>query len=204
MNTMKRHFMTLGLLSICISLSAQPGVIEVREANRSTGKMLTMEETILSRDLRPENLGCQWISNDEIAMYKDRTWQIFNIVDRSYKPYRFSGTAPEVFTEGQSLYYTRNTPAGVALPIAKSEDPNITYGQFVSRNEFGIDGGIFWAPDSSKVAYYRKDESRVSTFPLLDISTRTGSLEEIKYPMAGMDSENVQVGVFDLDRKSVV
>ena len=77
--------MTLGLLSICISLSAQPGVIEVREANSSTGKMLTMEETILSRDLRPENLGCQWISNDEIAMYKDRTWQIFNIVDRGHR-----------------------------------------------------------------------------------------------------------------------
>ena len=54
------------------------------------------------------------------------------------------------------------------------------------------------APDSSKIAFYRKDESKVSTFPLLDITTRTGSLKEIKYPMAGMDSENVQLGVYDI------
>ena len=174
---MKRHFLTIGLLSICISLSAQPGVIEVREANRSTGKMLTMEETILSRDLRPENLGCQWLSNDELLMYKDRTWQVFNINTRTYSPYKSSPEKPKVYTEGKSLYYNYKTPAGASLAIAKSEDPNITYGQFVSLNEFGIDGGIFMAPDESKVAFYRKDESRVSTFPLLDITTRTGSLE---------------------------
>ena len=82
--------------------------------------------------------------------------------------------------------------------VAESENPQITYGQHVSRNEFGIDGGIFIAPDSSKVAFYRKDESKVSSFPLLDITTRTGSLKEIKYPMAGMDSENVQLGVYDV------
>ena len=115
---MRRHFLTLGLLSICISLSAQPGVIEVREANRPTGKMLTMEETILSRDLRPENLGCQWVSNDEILMYKDRTWQVFDI--RTYSPYKGSYEKPKVYTEGQSLYYNYNTPAGASLAIAKS------------------------------------------------------------------------------------
>ena len=201
---MKRHFMTLGLMSICISLSAQPGAIDVREANRQSGKMLTMEETILSRDLRPENLGCQWLSNDEILMYKDGAWQVFDINTRTSRPYKAKKQTPKVYTEGRSLYYNYNTPAGAAIPIAKSDDPNITYGQFVSRNEFGIEDGIFWAPDSSKVAFYRKDESRVTTFPLLDISTRTGSLQEIKYPMAGMDSENVQVGVFNfLTCKSV-
>ena len=196
--------MTLGLMSICISLSAQPGAIDVREANRQSGKMLTMEETILSRDLRPENLGCQWLSNDEILMYKDGAWQVFDINTRTSRPYKAKKQTPKVYTEGRSLYYNYNTPAGAAIPIAKSDDPNITYGQFVSRNEFGIEDGIFWAPDSSKVAFYRKDESRVTTFPLLDISTRTGSLQEIKYPMAGMDSENVQVGVFNfLTCKSV-
>ena len=62
----------------------------------------------------------------------------------------------------------------------------------------GIDGGIFWSPDSTKIAFYRKDESKVTSFPLLDITTRTGSLKEIKYPMAGMDSENVGLGIYDI------
>ena len=48
------------------------------------------------------------------------------------------------------------------------------------------------------MAFYRKDESKVTTFPLLDITTRTGSSKDIKYPMAGMDSENVQLGVYDI------
>ena len=184
-------------MSICISLNAQPGAIEVREANRQSGKILTMEETILSRDLRPENLGCQWLDNNKILMYKDGAWQAFDIETRTSSPYKAKKKTPKVYTEGKSLYYNYNTPAGAAIPIAKSNDPNITYGQFVSRNEFGIEDGIFWAPDSSLVAFYRRDESRVTSFPLLDITTRTGSLQEIKYPMAGMSSENVQVGVFN-------
>ena len=193
---MKRHLLTIGLLSICISMNAQPGAIEVREANRSTGKMLTMEETILSRELRPQNLGCQWLSDNEILMLENGEWKVFDIDTRSTSPYKpQKRQEPKVYTEGKSLLY--KTSIGAVIPIGKSEDPNITYGQYVSRNEFGIDGGIFWAPDSSKVAFYRKDESRVTSFPLLDISTRTGSLNEIKYPMAGMDSENVQVGVFN-------
>ena len=100
------------------------------------------------------------------------------------------------YTKGQSLWL--RDLDGNDKPIAESENSDITYGQFVSRNEFGIDGGIFWSPDSTKVAFYRKDESKVTSFPLLDITTRTGSLVEIKYPMAGMDSENVGLGIYDI------
>ena len=195
---MKRLILTIGLLSLGITINAQPGAIETRKANNPSGKMLTMEETILSRDLTPKNIYCNWISPDEIAMFKDGNYVVFDIITRLEKPYKPSPAPARevVFTEGRSLY--RRTKAGDTLTIAQSLDPDITYGQFVSRNEFGIQDGIFWSPDSSMVAFYRKDESRVSSFPLLDITTRTGSLKEIKYPMAGMDSENVQIGVYDL------
>ncbi|MDR0560783.1 MAG: S9 family peptidase [Prevotellaceae bacterium] len=93
---------------------------------------------------------------------------------------------------------------GNSFAISNDGDKNIVNGQTVSRNEFGIDGGIFWSPDSKKIAFYRKDESKVSSFPLLDISTRTGSLKEIKYPMAGMASEQISVGVFDIASKRTV
>ena len=108
----------------------------------------------------------------------------------------------KVYTKGRSLYYQSGN--GLVLTIGGSRDENITYGQYVSRNEFGIEDGIFWSPDSTKVAFYKKDESKVTSFPLLDITTRTGSLKEIKYPMAGMDSEIVQVGVYNLMRCSCV
>ena len=76
--------------------------------------------------------------------------------------------------------------AGNEYAVTKDSDKNIINGQVVSRNEFGITGGIFWSPDGKKLGFYRKDESQVGTFQLLDINSRMGTLREIKYPMAGM------------------
>ena len=84
------------------------------------------------------------------------------------------------------------------IAVTAEQDKNIVYGQTVSRNEFGISGGIFFSPDATKLAFYRKDESRVTEFPLLDINTRTGSLKSIKYPMNGMPSEHISLGVYDI------
>ena len=88
--------------------------------------------------------------------------------------------------------------------ITNFTDKNIVCGQTVSRNEFGIDGGIFISPDATKIAFYKKDESAVTDFPLLDITTRTGSLKNIKYPMNGMPSEVVSLGVYDVAKQSTI
>ena len=179
-------------------LAAQevPGSLATRQANDASGKMLTMEETILSRDLTPTRIGASWINNDYLRILQDGKWVSYRISDGDTSEYKTVEKGLRAYTDGQSLRL--RLADGTSVPVAESENPQITYGQFVSRNEFGIDGGIFIAPDSSKVAFYRKDESKVSTFPLLEITTRTGSLKEIKYPMAGMDSENVQLGVYDV------
>ncbi len=100
------------------------------------------------------------------------------------------------YTKGNNLYYADAN--GNEFAVTRDEDPNMVNGQTVSRNEFGISGGIFWSPDGKKLAFYRKDESEVGTFPLLDINSRMGSLREIKYPMAGMKSEQVSLGVYDV------
>ena len=73
----------------------------------------------------------------------------------------------------------------------------ITVGESVSRNEFGIDGGTFISPSGTLKAVYVKDESAVSEFPLLNIRTRTGELKSIKYPMNGMPSEKLLLQVRD-------
>lgn len=100
------------------------------------------------------------------------------------------------YTIGNNLYYMDER--GNSYTVTADEDKNIVNGQVVSRNEFGITGGIFWSPDGKKLGFYRKDESQVTNFPLLDINTRTGELKEIKYPMAGMKSELVTLGVYDI------
>ncbi len=194
---MKKMILILGVLFPGMVLSAQSGIVNTRAANDPNGKILTMEETILSRDLSPANVWASWKSATEVQMFKDGKWQVYDIVKDSYNDYK-PQPKPSVsaVAEGRSLYLVGKD--GSKKVIAESENDKITYGQFVSRNEFGIQDGIFWAPDSSKVAFYRKDESKVTTFPLLDITTRTGSLKEIRYPMAGMDSENVQLGIYNV------
>ena len=194
---MKRISLILGTLCLGLTLSAQPGIVSTRQANDQSGKVLSMEETIMSRDLSPENLYSSWKNASELIIRKDGKWQVHDVKTGNLSEMtRQNAPSLHAAVKGQSLYLIGKN--GVETPIAVSENDQITYGQFASRNEFGIDGGIFWAPDSSKVAFYRKDESKVTTFPLLDITTRTGSLKEIKYPMAGMDSENVQLGIYDI------
>ena len=195
---MKRISLILGTLCLGLTLSAQPGIVSTRQANDQSGKVLTMEETIMSRDLSPENLYSSWMNASELIIRKDGKWQVHDVKTGKLSEMARRNATPSLTAaiKGQSLYLIDKD--GKETPIAVSENDQITYGQFASRNEFGIDGGIFWAPDSSKVAFYRKDESKVTTFPLLDITTRTGSLKEIKYPMAGMDSENVQLGIYDI------
>ena len=194
---MKKMTFVIGLLCLGMTLSAQPGIISTRPANNQDGKILTMEETILSRELSPANLSARWADSDEILMHKDGKWQYWNIATGEYSDYKaVPAKKLHAISKNQSLYLIDKE--GSEKVIAESTCSNITYGDIVSRNEFGISGGIFWSPDSTKVAFYRKDETKVTSFPLLDITTRTGSLKEIKYPMAGMDSENVQLGIYDI------
>ncbi len=82
------------------------------------------------------------------------------------------------------------------------DTPELHYGVSVSRNEFGIDGGLFPSPDGNRLAYYSKDESLVATFPLLDIKTAT--LLPLKYPMNGTASERVNLHVYDKEMQKSI
>ena len=199
---MKRIFTIMSTMCIGLALNAQSGIFQTREANPADGRILTMEETILSRQLSPEDFHCRWIDNAHLAIFKDGGWKKYDIESGKEEQFSSKRTRPYAFSRQQSLMLMQKD--STIVPIAESKDKNITYGQSVSRNEFGISGGIFMSPDSSKVAFYRKDESLVTSFPLLDITTRTGSLKEIKYPMAGMDSERVSLGIYDIASGSTI
>ncbi|MBQ0123720.1 MAG: DPP IV N-terminal domain-containing protein [Bacteroidales bacterium] len=81
---------------------------------------------------------------------------------------------------------------------AKAALPEAVCAQEVSRHEFGIEQCVFYSPDSSRIAYYRNDDSRVTDYPLVNIFSRTGDVRMIKYPMNGMPSERVSLNVYDV------
>lgn len=68
---------------------------------------------------------------------------------------------------------------------------------YTHRQEFGIKKGMWWNKQNDKLLYYRKDETMVSKYPLIQWDTRVASVKDIRYPMAGMKSEEVTLVIFD-------
>ncbi len=101
-----------------------------------------------------------------------------------------------------NLYVIDSSGKETQLTADGSRD--IVYGQSVHRNEFGIEGGLFWNPDGTRLAFYRMDQSMVTDYPLVDVPEIADTTRYIaspapeKYPMAGQTSHKVTVGVYDL------
>ncbi|MDY6444539.1 MAG: DPP IV N-terminal domain-containing protein [Bacteroidales bacterium] len=106
---------------------------------------------------------------------------------------------PLFWTADSQLTKERPKPEPPKWKLPVPEGPGIVYGQAVSRNEFGISGGVFPAPDGRRLAVYRTDESAVTQYPIYNITSRTGEAMLIRYPMAGMASEHISVCVTDFD-----
>jgi dipeptidyl-peptidase-4 len=152
-----------------------------------------------------------WYNENEFHFYSKNTWLVVQLKEKQLiarltlpegaenKEIHYK-TKQIAYTLDNNLYVLDATNKPIA--ITASDDKNIVSGQSVSRNEFGINGGIFWSPNGTKLAYYRKDESKVKDYPLVDVTARQAEVNLIKYPMAGMASEHVSVGVYDFSSKS--
>ena len=230
---MKRLIFFAAMLIGAASLSyGQPGTVATHPAGPQDGKEISMENIYVKMDVYARPVNARWKEGSSYTYMKDgksytadaATGQVSENEQPAVAPggmrpggpmgRRGDPRLPEgageitpngentAYTLGNSLYYLDSE--GVSHEVAVSDDPGIVYGTSVSRNEFGIMNGIFWSPDGRKIAFYRKDESLVTDFPLLDISTRTGTLKSIKYPMNGMDSEVVSLGIYSLEDGSTV
>jgi len=106
------------------------------------------------------------------------------------------------FTIDNNLYVTG--AGGQTVPVAEDSNKHIVYGQAVHRNEFGIEKGTFWSPQGNYLAFYRMDETKVGDYPIVDIFAREAQLMNIKYPMTGMTSHEVTVGIYNPQSKETV
>ena len=127
----------------------------------------------------------------------------------------------------RSMAYVKDCQLYVAQAVEGSEEEllnasrkltndgsrEIVYGQSVHRDEFGINGGLFWSPDGKKLAFYRMNQSMVTDYPQVDIpdpevtpesGSRIAKADPDKYPMAGETSHKVTVGVYDLKSQKLV
>ena len=150
----------------------------------------------------------EWIDTRRFALRHDNKWivinpqeekvdKVMNLPAEAQNFDRNSRTNSFAYTIDNNLFFIDSN--GNITQITDEENPEIVYGQEVHRREFGINSGTFWSPRGDKLAFYRKDESMVSDYPLVDITTRIAELQPEKYPMAGMKSHHVSLGIYHVD-----
>jgi dipeptidyl-peptidase-4 len=149
--------------------------------------------------------GTEWLDANTILVSENGKYYTFSIDSKTGKTFQETAETAEnqtfdkakqnlAFTEENNLYFFTQEKVAVTA----NTDKNIVSGQTISRSEFGINGGVFWSPKSSYLAFYQKDETEVADYPLLDINETPGKLVSIKYPMIGQKSEKPKVGIYNL------
>ncbi len=172
------------------------------------GQLNSATKTLFTDSLA-ELPAIRWIDAGRFWFRHDTTWVVMMMKEEGPELARyirvpapaehadFCAARPAVaFTRGPNLFIAE--PDGKVTQVTFDTVPGIVNGRSVARNEFGIEKGTFWSPKGDRLAWYRKDERRVTDYPLVDIRARVARLRNIKYPMAGMESEEVHLFVYDL------
>lgn len=168
---MKKIFISIAMSLFTLGLSAQ----EL--------KQFTLEDLNFGgknyRQMIPKTLRLWWKGHELVSS------------DTLVKPKGY----PQVFVRDHNIFY--QTSVG-SEPVQITTDGNrqLTYGESVHRNEFGIEGGLFLSPDKQSVAFYRMDQSMVTDYPQVNTFNRVATYEPDSYPMAGMKSHKVTVGIY--------
>jgi len=148
-----------------------------------------------------------WDSADLLRFETASKLVIFNVAKKSIEKaidLNENAANKQYFVKNGRLAYTIDNNLFVTLEdgkniqITNDKDKGIVNGSdYVHRQEFGIDKGIFWSPEGNYMAFYRKDETMVADYPLVDITTPIATVKNIKYPMTGQTSEEVTLGVYN-------
>ncbi|MVZ65209.1 prolyl oligopeptidase family serine peptidase [Sphingobacterium sp. DK4209] len=155
----------------------------------------------------------QWIDVNNIAFQIEGEKNKYQIkYDLSKKQVTVLNTVPSELantmsnaSQNKTAYLNGNNieiidATGNKIVVTKDTVDGIVNGsEVVHRNEFGIDQGMWWSANDKLLLYYRKDESMVTKYPLPQWDSRVATVKDIRYPMAGMKSEEVTLNIFNTE-----
>jgi dipeptidyl-peptidase-4 len=153
-----------------------------------------------------------WIDESRFGFTLNGKVYVFNVKEKTaaqVNSYPADAENMDVINDGKRVAYTMKNNLYIAdegkeIQVTNDENSGIVNGQIVHRNEFGIFKGTFWSPAGNYLAYYHKDETMVSDYPIVNIDTRIAEVESTKYPMAGMTSEQVTLVIYRMSDGSKV
>jgi dipeptidyl-peptidase-4 len=185
----------------------QVGVKE--DAEKSLIKLEAINAILKKNSIKEVNyiFGYEWDGVDLLRIEAGDYLVVLNIkdgtIDHKIKFEKEAGnkhynkaSKKAAFTVDNNVYVA--DAEGNTIQVTKDGKEGIVNGDaYVHRQEFGIDKGIFWSPNGNYMAFYRKDETMVADYPLVDVTSRIATLKNSKYPMAGETSEQVTLGVYN-------
>ena len=156
--------------------------------------------------------GFQWKDEHSFYVHDDDNFYHYNLNTQKGEKIELPAKAANKelhLTSGHLAYTLDNnlyikSSDGKTLEVTTNANTNIVSGQAIARSEMGIKKGTFWSEKGNFLAFYEKDETAVSDYPLLDINAYPGKLKSIKYPMAGQPSELARVGIYSIQKKKAV
>lgn len=150
---------------------------------------------------RMSDLRLPWPGKKEALIMTAGRYSIYNMEEKTIDhtitipPQREND---DYCAESNHVAYTIHNNLYIDGKAVTDEPEGVVCGQSVHRNEFGIHKGTFWGPKGNLLAFYRMDERMVAEYPLVDVSEGIAELKNTRYPMAGMESHRVNVGIYDL------
>ena len=189
----------------------------IASAGAQAQKLFTLEDLNFGgknyKQMTPERIDARWYGNDLILNEKDSYFRYDLATGKKVaadKPANKAVKAPEGFRvlewneagkawallKDDNLYVKAQN--GELHQLSTDGSRDIVYGQSVHRNEFGIYKGTFFSPDGKQLAFYRMDQSMVTDYPQVNTFERVAAYAPDKYPMAGMTSHKVTIGIADV------
>ena len=189
----------------------------IASVNTQAQKLFTLEELNFGgknyKDNVPASLKAHWNGNDLIERDGENYFKYVLPTGKKVGTEKPVSDVVKIAEGYRGLEYCKASRTWAALkddnlyvqtadgaPVQLSTDGSreIVYGQSVHRNEFGIRKGTFFSPDGKKLAFYRMDQTMVADYPQVNTFAREAAYEPDKYPMAGMTSHQVTVGIADV------
>ena len=127
--------------------------------------------------------------------------EIYSLDEKAENIDQSNSSGNIAYTIDNNLYI--QTTDGKAVPISTDGNDGLVYGKSVHRDEYGISKGTYWNSTGTKLAFYRMDQSMVTNYPITNLDEHPATVKLIKYPMAGMKSHEVSIGIYDVATKTI-
>ncbi len=104
------------------------------------------------------------------------------------------------FVRDHNIYITE-LASGEEVALTEDGDENVINGasDWVYEEELVLSDAFRWSPDGRRIAFWRFDQSAIPPFYLINQMALYPKLEAVRYPKAGTDNSQVQLGVIDLE-----